>query len=219
MLAHISPSTRVALVLGAVLATGACARSDREAAGGDTTPTVAAAPGDSAAGAASGARTDTGAAGGAVTGGAAWSDAQIFGMLSAANTGEIATGKLAQTRATGAQVKAFARRTVTDHTAMEKQGSDLAKRLNVTPAMPPDSALITDVNDDVEDLQKKERGADWDEDYIEKQIDAHQKTLDLIDRANNSTQNAEIKQLLQQARPKVQAHLDEARRLKDTKTS
>ena len=213
MLAFIPPSTRAALVLGAVLAAGACSSSDRDAAGGDTTATVAAAPGDSAAGA----RTDT--AGGTVTGGNAWSDAQIFGMLSAANTGEIASGKLAQTRATGAPIRTFARRMVTEHTAMEKQGSDLAKRLSVTPAMPPDSALITDVNDDVEDLQQKERGADWDEEYVDKQIDAHQKTLDLIDRANNSTQNAELRQLLQQARPKVQTHLEEARRLKDTRTS
>ena len=214
MLAFISPSARAALVLGAILAAGACARGDTDASRGDTTATIAGAPGDSAAGA----RTDTGTAGGAVANNA-WTDAQIFGMLSAANTGEIASGKLAQTRATNAQVRAFARRMVTEHTAMEKQGNDLAKRINVTPAMPPDSALITDVNDDIEDLQRKERGADWDEEYMEKQIDAHQKTLDLIDRANNATQNAEIRQMLQQARPKVQTHLEEARRLKDTRTS
>ena len=215
MLAFISPSARAALVLGAILAAGACARGDTDASRGDTTATIAGAPGDSAAGA----RTDTAAAGGAVAGGANWTDAQIFGMLSAANTGEIAVGRVAQTRATNAQVRTFARRMVTEHTAMEKQGNDLAKRLNVTPAMPPDSALITDVNDDIEDLQKKERGADWDEEYMEKQVDAHQKTLDLIDRAANSTQNAELRQLLQQARPKVQAHLEEARRLRETRTS
>jgi putative membrane protein len=146
-------------------------------------------------------------------------DAQIFAMLSASNTAEIASGKLAQERATNAQVKAFARKMVTEHTAMEKQGADLATRINVTPTMPPDSALISDANDDIRDLQGKDRGADWDEEYLDKQVDLHQKTLDLIDRALASAQAAELKTLLEQARPKVQAHLDEAKRLKDGATS
>lgn len=147
------------------------------------------------------------------------SDAQIFAMLSASNTAEIASGKLAQERATNAQVKAFARKMVTEHTAMEREGASLARRISVTPTMPPDSALITDGNDDIRDLQGKERGADWDEEYVDKQVDLHQKTLDLIDRAMGSAQAAQLRTLLETARPKVQQHLDEAKRLKEGATS
>ena len=204
MIALISPSARAALVLGAVLAVGACARSDREAAA-DTAAIAAA-------------RTDTATIGGAVTG-ANWTDAQIISMLRAANTGEIAAGELAQRQATGAQVKAFARRLVTDHTALLKNVDDLAAKQNVQQTPPPDSSLIKDSNDALEDLQKKDRGADWDEDFLEAQIDIHQKTLDMLDRAGNAAQAPELRQAIQQGRPTIQAHLDEARRLKDTRTS
>ncbi|HEU4565018.1 MAG TPA: DUF4142 domain-containing protein [Gemmatimonadaceae bacterium] len=200
------------LVLGACKSNERAARADSAAVASNADTAAAMMRHDTL-----GARTDT--AGGAVTGGAEWSDAQIFGMISAANTGEIAAGKLAETRATNAQVKAFARQMVTDHTAMQKQGTSLAKKLNVTPAMPPDSSLITDTNDDIKDLQKKARGSDWDNEYIDKQVDAHKKTLDLLDRADRSAQHPELKQLIQQARPKVQAHLDRANQLKNSKAT
>jgi putative membrane protein len=202
------------MALAATLALGACASDDEagdEAAIGANDTAVVATT-DSA-----GMMHDTAA--GAVEGGASWNDAQILGMLSAANTGEIAGGEAAQRMATDARVKAFARRMVTEHTAMQKQGTDLAQQLGVTPALPPDSALITDVSEDIDELSNKERGADWDEEYVEKQVDAHQKTLDLIDRAMRSTQSTQLRQLLEQARPKVEQHLNDARQLQNRSAS
>src|SRR3954464_10293203 len=74
-----------------------------------------------------------------------WTDGQILAFASTANKGEIAEGKLAETKATNAKVKAFARQLVTDHSAMLTEGNSFAKKNNITP----DST-----KDDVEDLQK-----------------------------------------------------------------
>ena len=211
------------LTVGAVVALGACTSNDRARAGGDSTTVAAAGTGDTMGGMrhdSATATTKSDSAGGSVTNnGAAWNDAQIFGLLGAANTAEIAAGKAAGQKARSPRVKTFARQMVTDHTAMERQGNALAKRLNVTPAAPPDSGLIKDSNAKLQELQSKARGRDWDNSYMDSQVDAHQKTLDLIDKAAGSAQHPELKQLLQQARPKVEAHLNEAKSIKGQTTS
>ena len=142
-------------------------------------------------------------------------DDNIFAALTAANTAEITSSKEAITKAVDADVKAFARMMVDDHQAMLTKGEDLARTLNVTPVA---GEMAKDVNeeakDDAKDM-KDEAGKDFDDEYIEKQIDAHQETLDLLDKANNSTATAEVKALIAEARPKVQAHLDRAKQIKD----
>ena len=57
-----------------------------------------------------------------------WTDAQILAFATAANKGEIAEGKLAETKATNAKVKAFARQMVADHTKMLAEGTAFAKK-------------------------------------------------------------------------------------------
>src|SRR5207237_6630217 len=62
-----------------------------------------------------------------------WTDGQILAFASAANRGEIAEGKLAETKATNAKVKSFARLIVADHTKMLTEGTTFAKKNNITP--------------------------------------------------------------------------------------
>jgi putative membrane protein len=197
-------TTRFAVSLLAVCAAlAACKKNDAAA--------------DSAAAAESAAAVATGTPADSVNAGDRdLSDANVMGFLSSANSAEIAAGKMAQTKATNASVKAFAKMMVDDHTAMEKDGGALASRLSVTP-MVADSGLIKDAADDTKELSDKKAGKDWDEDYLESQVDAHKKVLDYIDRAmNNAGTNADLKAMLQQARPKVEAHRARAEALKDS---
>ena len=205
---RVTSTYRMAAVVAACVALGACKSNDNEAAT------------DSAAGVAdttamAGMAHDS-TAGHANTG--PLSDPQIFGALGSSDTGEIALGKLGQTKATHAQVKAFARKLVTEHQAMMKETSALASRLTVTPAATTDSSIIDDLSDDVEDLQKKDAGKDWDDDFLDKLEDSHQKTLDFLDRAANNATHADLKAMLTKARPKVEAHLNEIKQLKERKT-
>ena len=147
-----------------------------------------------------------------------WTDGQILAFASAANKGEIAEGKLAETKATNPKVKAFARQIVTDHTAMLNQGNAFAKKNNITPDSTKNDVqdLQKDSQNEMQDLNSKAKGADWDKDFVDKEIDGHQKVLQKLQQAQNSTQNAQLKDMLTQATTKVQAHLQKAQALKDS---
>jgi putative membrane protein len=203
------------LAAGAIL--GACNSKSNTMARTDTT----AANGQPAN--ATGTGLDTTAAGGTVSNTNTsddWSNpSYTLGFLNAANAGEIAEAKLAQQRATNPAVKQFAQQMITDHSAMDQQGQKVAKQLNVTPSdsAGPAKDLAKGSKDEMKDLSNKKMGKDWDEDYIEKQIDDHQKVLDKLNDIAKSNAAPEIKNLVQSAIPKVQSHLDLAKNIKDTK--
>src|SRR5437764_5576231 len=93
-----------------------------------------------------------------------WTDGQILAFASTANKGEIAEGKLAETKATNAKVKAFARQLVTDHSAMLTEGNSFAKKNNITPDSSKDDVqdLQKDAQNGMQELNSKAKGADWD---------------------------------------------------------
>ena len=200
----------VAAALALCAALGACS-GRKQVATTDTTAT-------SAQGAKTGGNTlDTTAAGGAISGN--WTDASIFAYLTAANNGEIAEGSLAEHMATSPAVKAFAQKMVSDHKKLLQQGKSLATKLNVTPDTT--KRDVSDLRDDaknaVKDLSKQQRGADWDRTYIDKQVDAHQKVIDHVNDFIKSAQNTQLRDMLQQALPKLQQHLASAKDIKDNK--
>ena len=73
--------------------------------------------------------------------GAALTDANIVALLDEANMADSAAGALAATKATSKDVKDFAKLMMSEHHALRKQGQELAKKLNVTPAPPANDPL------------------------------------------------------------------------------
>src|SRR5437764_6926278 len=147
-----------------------------------------------------------------------WTDGQILAFAAAANRGEIAEGKLATTKATNPKVKAFARQMVTDHTAMLSEGNAFAKKNNITPDSTKSDVkdLAKDANSELQDLTSKAKGADWDKDFVDKEIDGHKKVLDKLQDAKKATTNPELGAMLTKATAKVQEHLQKAQALKDS---
>ena len=150
-----------------------------------------------------------------------WTDAQILAFATAANAGEIQEGTIAEQKATNPAVKSFARLMVTDHKKMLAEGKALATKLAITPDTTKSDVtdLSKGVSDDVKDLNDKKAGKEWDEDYIGKQVDAHQKVLDKLQDASKSAQNPQLKDALSQSIGKVQEHLTKAQALKDNTQS
>ena len=181
-----------------------------------TTAAGAVATGSDSASRAAGAT--TGAAATANNSNNSWTDGQILAFASAANKGEIAEGKLAESKATNPKVKAFGRLMVTDHTAMLNEGTSFAKKNNITPDSSKDAVqnLQKDSQDEMKDLQSKTKGKDWDEDFVEKEIDGHKKVLQTLQDMQNATSNTQLKDMLTKAQQKVQTHLDKAQALKDS---
>lgn len=147
-----------------------------------------------------------------------WTDAQILAFASTASAGEIQEAKLAQHRATNPAVKKFAALMIADHTKMLADGKALATKLAITP-----DTSKSDVSDlakggdkDIKDLTSKKVGKDWDEDYMEIQVDTHQKVLDKLNDASQSAKAPELKSALSAAIAKVQDHLTQAKTIKDT---
>jgi len=145
-----------------------------------------------------------------------WATPTVLGYAWAANTGEIALGKLGEKKATNAAVKAFAKQMVTDHTAMLADAKKLGTKLNATPDTAANDAhdLMSHGNDEIKDLTDKAAGADWDKDYMDKMIDDHQKVLDKLQNAAKSNTDADVGKALVDATAKVQAHLTKAQDIK-----
>jgi putative membrane protein len=155
--------------------------------------------------------------GGAGATGGRWSNAQVLGYAAAANNDEIAEGKLAQTKATNAEVKAFARQLVTDHQAMLREGQTFAKQHNVTPDTATGDAaeMAKDARDELKEMTEKAKGADWDKDFLDEQIDEHKEVLEHLQNAAKNTNDPALQQMLTKASGKVQEHLTKAQALKD----
>ena len=182
---------------------GACSKADNAA---DT----AAARTDSAAG-----RVDSAATSMSNTAGS-WTNDRIFGYTHNADNGEIALGKLASTKATNSQVKAYAAQMVKDHQAMMKDAHALMGKVNATADSTWDDAkdLAGDGAEKLKELTDKEKGADWDKNYIESQVDMHQRVLDKLQDAVKNNADTTVTGALTKATAKVQEHLTKAQRIK-----
>jgi putative membrane protein len=187
----------------------AAARADSTAVANAATTTDSAggATGSSMAGAA-GAASTTGASGSTT----ALGDADIANVIHEVNAGEIAAGKIAQTKAKNADVKAYAREMVQEHTALDKKGAKISGQQGATNAAIRDS--VVNANQAMSSqLQSANSGADFDKAYIDGQVQGHQNALSFLQAAQNQTQNADLKKMIDAAIPDVQKHLDRARSL------
>jgi putative membrane protein len=151
--------------------------------------------------------------------GGAWaqagpSDAQIAHIVVTANQVDINAGKLAQSKASSKDVKAFGKQMVTDHTGVNKQATALAKKLKVKPE---DNATSKSLMSGGEDNLKKLKGLkgkDFDKAYIDHEVAYHQAVLDAIDKTLvPNAKNEELKGLIVKVQPAFVAHLEHAKKI------
>ena len=142
------------------------------------------------------------------------SDAQIASIVVVANEVDIDAGRVAESKASGANVKAFAKQMITDHTGVNKQAVALATKLGVVPEDNPTSqGLKKGGEDNVKSLSLL-RGTAFDKAYIDHEVVYHQKVLDAIDKTLiPSARNADLKALLVAVRPAFVGHLEHAKQI------
>jgi putative membrane protein len=141
-------------------------------------------------------------------------DAQIAAIVVAANQIDIDAGKLAESKSTNPEVKAFAHRLIGEHTDVNKQAADLATKLKITPEESTISkALKSDAKRNTERL-KKLSGKDFDKLYVADEVAFHQQVLNAVDtKLLPNAQNEELKALLVKVRPALVAHQEHAEKL------
>ena len=142
-------------------------------------------------------------------------DPEVAHVAVTANSIDIALGKLALGKASSPAVKAFARSMVETHTAVNARAAELARKLGVTPA---DNAvsqsLIKGAGEARADVEKLSAEA-FDRAYIDREIAYHQAVLGALDGVLiPTTENTELRRLLVEVRPAIEAHLRHARQVR-----
>jgi putative membrane protein len=125
---------------------------------------------------------------------------------------EIASAKLARDKAGSADIKDFAAMMITDHTASTAKIKKAAGA--AMPAITPDATLTDDQQGKLADLGKLS-GKDFDKAYVDQQIDAHKAALSLMQVYGDKGDVPTLKTAAGDIQPKVQAHLDAIRAIKD----
>ena len=143
----------------------------------------------------------------------ALTDANIAALLDEANMADSSAGKIASTKGTNPDVKAFGVMMMNDHHALRQLGQDLVAKLGMTPTPPANDSLPMKAQMTTDSLNAMPKGAAWDKWYIDHEVAMHQEVLGLIDQALSAAQNAELKDLLTKARPNIESHLKKAQEI------
>ena len=141
-------------------------------------------------------------------------DAQIAAIVVAANTVDVNAGKQAEAKTGNKDVRAFAKRMVADHTAVNQQAVALVKKLNVTPEANDTSKTLTQDGAATLTRLKGLSGKAYDQAYVDNEVTYHQTVIDALDKTLiPSASNSELKGLLVKVRPAFVEHLEHAKHL------
>ena len=142
------------------------------------------------------------------------SDPEVASVAVVANQIDIRYGELAKKRSTDPEVLKFAQTMIDDHNAVIGQAIALVKKLDVTPK---DNAvsqsLLKDAEKTLKSLEAKS-GADFNKAYVTNEVAYHKAVINAVETLLiPESENAELKQLLQNILPALKAHLGHAEML------
>jgi putative membrane protein len=141
-------------------------------------------------------------------------DSAILGILATASAIEIETGTLAEQRGAAKEVKAMGTRLKEDHTRAQREGEELARKINVTVTPANKDSVAGDEAGELAELSTK-TGEDFDRAFLDVQEDLHEETIeDIQKKFLPAATSPELKAFLQQLVPQLQSHLDMAKAAK-----
>jgi putative membrane protein len=127
--------------------------------------------------------------------------------VSAQGIAEVENAKLALKKSTSADVKSFAQKIISDHTAANKQLAEIASRKKL------EVSTEAELTAKAKKLILEQRdGESFDEAYANNQVSAHEDTIELFNQAVISD-DAEIAAFAKATLPKLQQHLTHAKEL------
>jgi len=130
-------------------------------------------------------------------------DARQF-VQEAASSGmfEVKSAQLAKQRATSDNTKLFADHLIQDHKQANDDLMKIAKKMNIdvpTDLQPNEKATF--------DQLSTVNGANFDGQFLQAQVKAHQQAVDLFEKASKNLQDKELKEFAQQYLPSLREHL------------
>ncbi|HZZ85033.1 MAG TPA: DUF4142 domain-containing protein [Anaeromyxobacteraceae bacterium] len=135
-----------------------------------------------------------------------------LGKLHAANQLEIEAARLASSKATDPQVKQFAQHMIEEHTAMDQQGTALAKERNIDLGSRPSSSWEDAKQRAAVERLRSSSGADFDRAYAELMVSDHQGDVKDVAKMRDQApdRDPEVKKWLADTKDRIQHHLDMA---------
>lgn len=122
---------------------------------------------------------------------------------------EVQLGNLAQKNSKNKDVQDYGKMLVDDHSSLNNDLKDLAGKKNIN--LP--TTVTSDQQDKIDKLSKK-TGTDFDKDFISMAVNDHEKDISKFKKAGEKIQDADFKDFIVKALPKLQKHLDKAKELK-----
>lgn len=145
----------------------------------------------------------------------AGTDTQFLAKAIQDGMAEVEMGKVAEKKASNAEVKKFAQQMVKDHTAEGKKLGALAQKHKIeadgtygTPPLKP-SAEEADKKRDLAGMS----GKDFDRSYIAAMVEDHQKAVDAFKDEAKNGKDAEVSKAAEAALPTLEKHLKMAQDL------
>lgn len=147
----------------------------------------------------------------------AFTDENVAAVLTMANLMEIEPSKLAMERSQDRNVRAFARKMVNEHGALQQQMQDMLARKGMRAVHNSMSmAMARNLQPTLTQLQRAQ-ARDFDKQYVLQQLASHQMALHTLDNTLiPATRDADMRSFLQnRVRPAISEHLDTIQQIHD----
>jgi len=133
----------------------------------------------------------------------AGADKDFFTKAAQGGMAEVQSSQLAASKASSAEVKAFAQQMVTDHTKAGEELGALASSKGVTIPSAPSAAQKSEIK-----ALEAASGADFDRKYAKGMgVDAHRTTVALFKKTSASAKDADVKAFAAKTLPTLEHHL------------
>lgn len=135
-------------------------------------------------------------------------DRRALERLAQADMAEIATGKLAQQKASSPEVKKYGEHMMQEHTRMLQEGVQLAQKKGVQPPKETDKKHRSAMKK-LEGLS----GEEFDRQYMAQMVKDHEEVMKLAEKTVKDTKDPELKAHVEKGSPHIKEHLEQARKL------
>lgn len=117
-----------------------------------------------------------------------------------ANTGELHLLALAQKKGINKELKSHAKTMEADHKKMGEEMKGYAEKKGIK--------VDIDSSDIKSNFDDDKAGPDWDKNWVDKMVDAHQKTIDKFESKEKNAADVELKTMVSNALPTLRSHLN-----------
>ncbi len=145
--------------------------------------------------------------------GTSLNDETIYAIFDQANMADISTGRLGWKKAHAKEVRNLAKMVVSDHSAVQQMGRDMAIELGYVGTPPDNDTSVSQLAVDLAKLEALD-GSAFDRAYLRHEVDFHSGVIAAIKGTLlPAIKNPKFKTLLQKVLPGFEHHLAETKKL------